>query len=1050
MYNNKDESTTSIQEIIQELSPEELSAFCHHTFQHFPASYVHDHPELLTTDFDWINHDLLNAFLEGNSWDDAVVDLPVQNRPNPVHIKLETEDPDLSDPFLPLELAPAPQTRLIHENDHEYMLILYSDNELDASEDAVLGNGPLSSQDGNFDWEEGYEPDQNHDNHCFSDSARSSPTAVASDGDDIKIVDEYLDLGSANALVEQPDDDNIQSVHSSDKSEMGSIASVDEEEQGPPAEQQWVCSDTVWLDEGIYSEVLTPCRRVEITARQCKVQRVEWIRGGFPSYYPIPCELTAYIVDVSGLEYADCEGEIDKLIAGHEQESWHRATGKGNNKPSLSIFTGQKIKARCHRQYCAGVTACERVDPMLIPADRYKLDPNNFYNLIEKQINARVQQASTAERKTIIFFQVVNSSFASEIRFFENTQTYNTQRGGYNVWVGCLGVMSTFWEGHRSHTLPQGLVESILRDLFQNKPVAGLSFMETCSRIVPSRVGLRASAASTPLVLGGKSVVEVHPGLMNRRMKQKVIDQEKTKMFPKGRGFEGVVALYDEDRRRPIGERYIHGIEIFDDTKLIYTFHPPTLAIIHQVNQFEADGTFKRVEGEFDEYELTSRVDSVESGRIYFNTKTRETYKAIFDGLQRHVKSITGRPLSFHALQKGGNIRAVGTDMELAELLGMGDSFAALNDPEHSGVRAEDARAETITPLISRVCKTHYDRGALTLRKKVTPKEYNTIQNLPHAESEDALTEFTKWVTAKKDNDITNWWKHKQHPILAGLFRSRTKMSPESWALTNSTTNINEGMHSVTNRSTGTKKSLVEALLSGRQYDRTEGTRVLQSLKTGILKNPSNSVFDRMARNASRQATAMQKKTDAAHQNNEVARLNQEIAERKQALADLRPPRKPRRPAKEETSSSGRVSSSTPSARASTSTPSGRAPTSSGVRSARQSAAPYIVPALNASQQDQSAPVPNPTDLSATDQQWPPAMTNVGMQSYFATTPVQHWPDMSGQMVYSGLEPLSGFFANFPAQFPDSTPMSIDSMLDDLGNTNGFGNMGSSYDPWHQ
>ncbi|KAK1229822.1 hypothetical protein PQX77_007102 [Marasmius sp. AFHP31] len=181
--------------------------------------------------------------------------------------------------------------------------------------------------------------------------------------------------------------------------------------------------------------------------------------------------------------------------------------------------------------------------------------------------------------------------------------------------------------------------------------------------VVGSTVQSVERSASTPLVLGGKSVAEVHPGLMNRHMKRKVIDQEKTKMFPKGRGSEGVVSC-------------------------------------RSVNQFEADGTFKRVEVE----------SAVTIGCIYFNTKTQETYKAIFDGLQRHVKSITGHPLSFHALQEGGNIQAVSIDMELAELLGMGDSFAALNDPEHSGVQAEDACAETTTPLISRVCKTHYDR----------------------------------------------------------------------------------------------------------------------------------------------------------------------------------------------------------------------------------------------------------------------------------------------------------------------------------------------------
>jgi hypothetical protein len=39
-------------------------------------------------------------------------------------------------------------------------------------------------------------------------------------------------------------------------------------------------------------------------------------------------------------------------------------------------------------------------------------------------------------------------------------------------------------------------------------------------------------------------------------------------------------------------------------------------------------------------------------------------------------------------------------------------------------------------------------------------------------------------------------------------------MTPEAWAITNNTTNINESQHHFTNQQTGTKKPLVEAIVT--------------------------------------------------------------------------------------------------------------------------------------------------------------------------------------------------------------------------------------------
>lgn len=131
---------------------------------------------------------------------------------------------------------------------------------------------------------------------------------------------------------------------------------------------------------------------------------------------------------------------------------------------------------------------------------------------------------------------------------------------------------------------------------------------------------------------------------------------------------------------------------------------PPIISFIHNVTQFQGDGTFKRVAGSFDEYEITiwhhaSRQSACQSrfiilssdivlaltvARIYFDRKDKITYKCIFDGLQDLVLNLTGRPLRFQALHPEGNLLTFGSDMELAELQAGGYHEACLTDMSYS------------------------------------------------------------------------------------------------------------------------------------------------------------------------------------------------------------------------------------------------------------------------------------------------------------------------------------------------------------------------------
>ncbi|KAL0064923.1 hypothetical protein AAF712_008181 [Marasmius tenuissimus] len=611
--------------VIEQLPPGVLEEFCHQK----------------TTD--WVDLDRLLEFLdEDNDMEGISAEPGTRLDDHAVRIKEECDEPDLAS--LGEHPETSTRTHLIHENGHDVTVILDSDDEEgDGFEDFDVGGDLVldisSSQDGEFDWDNGFGPDQDCDEVDISDTARSSPTAVGSEAGQLPM-DEIPHL-DALGYTGMDREDDIQSVDGEylhgddDGSETGSIFSVDGE--GAEVEQQWVRSDRVWLDDGIFSEVLTPPRHVQLTKRKTRVEVVERVRGGFPSYIPIPRVSTAFLVDLTDTKLADLEGEMDNLIRDHEQETWHGQNGKSDSKPMLSIFTGSPVPTRRRREKCAGVTACECVDASFLPTKRYELDPDAFSNLVEAQINARMEAASTVERKTLIFYHVVNTGGCPAkdsngnpclgvpvLRAWKDGQ----KRGGYSKFVACSGWKPSWEHDHRSFTIPNGVDEAVFTQLFESKPIQGATLMSTCSRIVPSRVGLKASgkckyphnsdAASTKLVLGGKSLPEVHPALMNRRVQQRVIDKEKKKMFPYGRGFQGAVGLYDDDQQLPKSDRYVQEIQMDAHRKFIFTFNAVLLGIIHDAVEVGGDGTFKRVDGEFDEYELTAWATAIDSGMSFF------------------------------------------------------------------------------------------------------------------------------------------------------------------------------------------------------------------------------------------------------------------------------------------------------------------------------------------------------------------------------------------------------------------------------------------------
>ena len=105
--------------------------------------------------------------------------------------------------------------------------------------------------------------------------------------------------------------------------------------------------------------------------------------------------------------------------------------------------------------------------------------------------------------------------------------------------------------------------------------------------------------------------------------------------------------------------------------------------------------------------------------------------------------------------------------------------------------------------------------------------------NFPYMKTEAEIQEFGKWIKDLGIKEISgwystleaygkvltcllDWWAHKVNNkwILPSIIQCVSKISPEDWVITEATTNIGESQHHWTNKHTGMRLSLVEAIVT--------------------------------------------------------------------------------------------------------------------------------------------------------------------------------------------------------------------------------------------
>ncbi|KAG6825944.1 hypothetical protein H0H92_001763 [Tricholoma furcatifolium] len=376
------------------------------------------------------------------------------------------------------------------------------------------------------------------------------------------------------------------------------------------------------------------------------------------------------------------------------------------------------------------------------------------------------------------------------------------------------------------------------------------------------------NSTSTKLLLGGKSPGEHTPALQDKRVKRSILREVKLEKNPVGLGLPGVMQLHLEDLKKPMNERYIHKIVMTDDGgTLVFTFVPSLLALIHndEVTAFECDVTFKRAV-DLNEWEMVTYLPSIQRvitiARVYTNHATTTHFVLLFDELQCLTELHTGFKIRFKRFTPGGNLLVMNADMEAAQILAAGISFLGTNDLLHSGITTEDPKE--FVQYFVRVCLTHRKRAVLDFKSAVSTEDYQRLLNFPYLESEKDLDDFTLFVKNLKIKKIEDWWKHKIQSewILPCIVRSKSQILPEHWAITPATTNMGEAQHHWTNRQSGIKLPLVEAIIFAREIDERVSEEVKLAFSTGILANKQTELFHRTSRKAQRQSAAARKAYD--------------------------------------------------------------------------------------------------------------------------------------------------------------------------------------------
>ncbi|KAJ7939111.1 hypothetical protein B0H13DRAFT_2261049 [Mycena leptocephala] len=159
------------------------------------------------------------------------------------------------------------------------------------------------------------------------------------------------------------------------------------------------------------------------------------------------------------------------------------------------------------------------------------------------------------------------------------------------------------------------------------------------------------NAPATSTIYEGKQVAETSPAFADKRKVRDFITGKKKDQYPRGMGWDGVLhELREREVKLPKEERYIHTAMDKNGFRLVVTMHPYIARFIYQVLSLSIDYTFKRVEGDMDEWEVAGFLDRF-----------------------LHLQQVTGEQFKLVPFYPDASCRVVILDGEVPQAQGFGD-----------------------------------------------------------------------------------------------------------------------------------------------------------------------------------------------------------------------------------------------------------------------------------------------------------------------------------------------------------------------------------------
>ncbi|KAJ7748352.1 hypothetical protein B0H16DRAFT_1888450 [Mycena metata] len=335
-------------------------------------------------------------------------------------------------------------------------------------------------------------------------------------------------------------------------------------------------------------------------------------------------------------------------------------------------------------------------------------------------------------------------------------------------------------------------------------------------------------APSTQTILGGLLPEELHPSLINKRKHRDMVHDARTERFPEGMGIRAVWNEFENEKSRAINDRYIHMVTMQTDMHVIITINPELALLVHDASWIMVDTTFAVVHGTTNEWKLLIWLSGLDKrtviGRVWTDRATREAFVLVWNGIFDAIQRITGKALNFQVFTRSSSLLGVIGDAEGAQAQGLGDVviLRGMNSSNVNGVPT--VTVDSILLFIWKTCLVHFKRGVLALESHVDQFTFNVLLG---------------------NTKVKNWWAHKiSYPwLLPSLNRCLTSMTNRNWDLTPGDTNPIEGSHAQDNQVNATNRTLLEAILLAREYDKNTARVIKASAESGILENGNNSLL---------------------------------------------------------------------------------------------------------------------------------------------------------------------------------------------------------------